>query len=307
LAFQNRLKKIVVAMAQVIPNAWHDPVTDVDFSFDESGRFIDSSGSGPGPGFSLSDPNLAQWLHAFVQQRLVSLGLEPFTLSDGSTVIYITPHAFDSPANLLVLVCGAGRIFPGVWSVGVCVYHGLRAGSVIPMVETALARSMSVVILNVNSAFFYWNKINHAKHVFERHIIPGNPGNVRVVAHSLGGLCILGVVREFTRWAIDHIRAIAFTDGVETQLSASGYQIRRWALAHAVNWVRSLAPTNTDLGDGPASLHRSAGTTDHALTTHAAFPYIWEFFEERGGEADAAEQFEGDENRQFVLPHCAVA
>jgi hypothetical protein len=173
------------------------------------------------------------------------------------------------------------------------------------MVEEARARAMEIAILNPNSALLYWGKIAHARHAFARHIIPGNAASVRVVAHSFGALCVLAVVREFAPWALDRVRAIAFTDGVETQVGAAGLRLRRWARAHAVNWVCSPAPANADLGDGPASRHRSAGTTDHPLTTDVAFPHIWHFFAQRG--RDDARQFVGTEDREFTLPHCAVA
>jgi hypothetical protein len=178
----------------------------------------------------------------------------------------------------------------------------------IPMVEEAQRRSMEVVILNPNSAFLYWNKVNHAKSVFEKHIIPGSGGNVWVVAHSFGGLCILGVVGQWPRWSIEHIRAIGVTDGVETQVSAAEWQINRWAHIYGVNWVSSTETVNSEMGSGPSFSHRSAGTTDHALTTGSAFQHVWEFFDSRASASRALEsEFVGGETLGFARPKCDVS
>jgi hypothetical protein len=290
-----------------VPNLWHDRGTNTDFTFDESDQFVDSNGHGPGPGFSLSSSALSDWLHSFVQQRLVSLGLERKTLPGGSTFIYSTPAAFDSPGDLLVLICGHGRIMPGLWSVGVCIYRGLAAGSVLPMVAQARRRQMEIAVLNPNSAFWHPGKAAHIRRVFELLIIPSAPTRVWIVAHSFGGV-VLDVLRGWPTWTIAHVKAIAMTDGFETAVAAPGFQINRWCHEHAINWVCSAADVNTQLPDGPSTRHRSAGTQDHPLSTHMAFEYIWEFFDERAsvqGESEA--DYVGQERVPFTMPLCNVA
>jgi hypothetical protein len=290
-----------------VPNLWHDKGTDADFTFNESGEFVDSTGRAPGPGFSLSDRELVDWLHSFVQQRLTSLGLERRTLPDGSAFIYSTPWAFDSARDLLVLICGDGRIMPGLWSIGVCVYKGLAAGSVLPMIDQARRRNMEIAILNPNSAFWHAGKVAHIRRVFESLIIPAAPARVWIIGHSFGGV-VLDVLRRTPAWTIEHVKAIAMTDGFETAIAAAGFQINRWCHEHAINWVCSTADVNSDLPNGPSARHRSAGTRDHPLTTHMAFEYIWQFFDERArvlGESEA--DYVGEERVPFTLPRCCVA
>lgn len=281
--------------------------TGNQYHFDDSGTFVDSEGKKPSSDFNLKDPKLAEWLHNHVQQILIdSFGLQRFTTRTGRE-IFITPNALSSPERLLVLICGSGRIYAGLWSVGVCIYHGLRAGSVIPMLEKARERQMEVIILNPNTeSWGMFGNVGHAQSIFSDHVIPSNPKNVWVVAHSLGGEAALRVISSFPEWSISHIRAIALTDGVETRVSASGWQINRWSHEHVINWVcDDKAEPNSVIGAGGSAIHRSAGTRDHPLTTFAAFEYIWQFFDNSDSECNV-DDFKGDEKIPFSFPHCEV-
>jgi hypothetical protein len=130
---------------------WFDPGTRTLLSFNDDDMFVDATGKGPQKGFK-NDDRFADWLHAFVERRLEAAGLDriPIPNKSGGAPIYCTSNALNSPDRLLVLICGAGRIHVGVWSVGVCAYHGLRAGTVFPCLAEARRRGMEVIVLNPN-------------------------------------------------------------------------------------------------------------------------------------------------------------
>ena len=114
-------------------------------------------------GFKNSD-KCGYWLHAYIQQRLIEEGLVVQKVGNGVPIFH-TPNAYNSPKKLLVLICGSGRIMAGLWSVGVCAYAGLKAGSVLPCLEEARKRNMEVIILNPN---YEKSTYKHAEEVFHK-------------------------------------------------------------------------------------------------------------------------------------------
>jgi len=61
-------------------------------------------------------------------------------------------------------------------------------------------------------------------------------------------------------------------------------QLQKWSFDHCINWVCSEVDVDEELPKGSGSLHRSAGTKDHPLSTGKAYPYIWKFFDDRGAD-----------------------
>lgn len=290
-------------------------VSGKQYSFDENGRFVDVEGNDPPPDFDHRRKDLASWVHEVVQQKMVELGLEEFTIPDSEGAIYITKNAFNSPSKLLVLVCGSGRVMPGVWSVGLCVYRGLKVGSVLPMIAKAAERNMEIVVLNPNKGMFgIFEHSAHVRHVFEEHIIPATPEHVYVVAHSMGGEAISEVMRNFPEWTIERMRAVALTDGVEIGVTAQGMEMERWTHAHVVNWVCGVQKVNEEVGEGVVAVHRSAGTKDHAFSTFAAFEHVWSWLDEMGAAAEPehvgvedVEDYRGYEAVKLRMPRCTIA
>ena len=214
-----------------VPNSWEDPGTGATLSFNEEGMFVDSDGNKPQKGFK-NDNKFGDWLHAYVQKRLLEKGLIiSYVGGKGGAPIFHTPNAFNQPKKLLVLCCGAGRIHAGIWSVGVCAYHGLSNGSVLPCIEDAEKRGMEVVILNPNDnrskiiSSRYpksFGMVAHALCAYEDFIIPGQPEHVYIICHSMGGECTLSAIEKWPEWSINHIEAVAMTDAVEYQIYAEG-------------------------------------------------------------------------------------
>jgi hypothetical protein len=286
---------------------WTDPGTGATLAFNSEGKFVDDSGNGPRKGFK-NDDRFGDWLHAYVARQLEGRGLQKLLVPDkpGGAPIYYTPNALSKPDRLLVLICGAGRIHVGLWSVGVCAYHGLPAGSVLPMLDEAERRGMEVVILNPNhpgSALidsYEFGMIRHTLFVFENYIIDGSP-NVFIVGHSMGGECTTSVMSAFPDWVLSNVVAIALTDGFPGLVPRD--DVRQWSFDHCVNWVQSDEVVNQSLEDADICTQRSAGTKDHPLTTSKAFPFIWEFFDQLATARYGTPFGEGGEEQQLPVTH----
>ena len=289
-------------------NFWFDQTTKQKLHFDDSGKFVDEEGNGPQKGFKLSD-EFSDWIHSFVVKKMLESGLKEIKHPENGAPIYASPNAFNSPKKLLVVIQGTGRVRAGVWSVGVCAYAGLDAGSALSAIREANQRNMEIVILNPNDernkVFSQRYKTNigmvrHTLAIFEDLIIPANPENIFILCHSMGGECTVSVIKKFPEWSIEHIRAIAMTDACESRVTVDGLKMRQWCLDHNSNWICSTESPNTSLRDGIASKHFSAGTKDHPLSTSKAWPFIWAFFDNKGAASDQFEvvdisQYQGEE------------
>jgi hypothetical protein len=271
---------------------WLDQGNNIVYSFGDDGMFVDADGKGPQKGF-LNNDTFSDWLHAYVEDRLQQAGLVKVLIPDDpkGAPIYHTPGALDAPDDLLILICGSGRIHVGVWSVGVCAYHGLAAGTVLPCLEEAQRRNMAVIILNPNHEGAEllpreyqvdFGMVNHTLYVFDQLLVNKNDAKrVFIIAHSMGAECTSFMINSFPEWAVEKVVAIALTDGFPDALKTQ--DLRTWCLDRTINWVRSEEELNAPLEDGPMFRTRSAGTTDHPLTTHKAFPFIWVFFDHMAG------------------------
>ena len=182
---------------------------------------VDSDGNVPPNGIHKND-SFVDWLHSYVQQQLIEKGLIIHYVGD-NVPIFHTPGALNCAKKLLILVCGSGRIMAGLWSVGVCTYRGLRAGSVLPCIEEARKRDMEVIILNPNHPKAA-KRYKHSEIVFSEMIIPSNPSRVWIIAHSMGACTTCNSISSNPEWCIQHIAAFAFTDGCEKLIRESNHK-----------------------------------------------------------------------------------
>lgn len=281
-----------------------DPGTNDHFSFNEEGWFVDSQGNKPRGGVFKGTNVYSDWFHDFVERKLQSRGLIRKLVPDveGGAPIYHTPGALNNPDKLLVLICGSGRIKVGVWSVGVAAWHGLGAGSVLPMLDEAERRGMEVIVLNPNheasryiTEFKHYGMVNHTLWVFKHLILEANPQNVYIVCHSAGGGCTCSSIETFPDFFKERVRAIAMTDACTYPLRDK--ELREWCFPRCINWVQSKEELNKEIGldYSRICMMRSANTNDHPLTTHKAFPFIWEFFDEKQNEQDGKKSSSDDQ------------
>lgn len=288
-------------MTNHVENSYTDEGTGQTLYFNEEGMFVDSEGNGPQKGFK-NDNTFGDWLHSYIQQKLIEAGLIIHIIKD-NVPIFHTPNALNSAKKLLVLICGSGRIMAGLWSVGVCAYRGLKAGSVLPCIEEARKRNMEVIIFNPNHPNASSN-FKHSEDVFNELVIPSNPKRVWIIAHSMGGDSTCDIISHNPEWCIQHVSAFALTDGCEGLIHSIGFKINKWSHIKGINWIQSDEKLNEPLEDGFSTKHRSAETNDHPLTTFKAFPFIWIFFDENGANADESpplqENFVGTEKLKYI-------
>ena len=267
---------------------WHDPGTDLDLHFNEEGMFVTNENEKFPKGFK-NDNNFCDWLHEYVERRMAAKGLVMSQIPEGGSPIWYTPNAFNNPEKLMILICGAGRIHAGLFSVGVCAYHGLNMGSALPFIDYAQEHNMEVCILNPNHPGSRllgnkypdtWGCLKHSMAVFNEKIIPGGAKNCYIVAHSMGGESVCEIAKHFQEWFVSHVRATALTDACEDLVKG----IDEYLDEHMIDWVCSSEEINKELSRSRLCPHRSAGTRDHPLSTGKALPYILEFFKANGSE-----------------------
>ena len=273
-------------------DVWHDPGTGCDLHFNEEGKFVTPENEPFPKGFK-NDDHFGDWLHSYVERQMEKRGLITSKIPEGGSPIWYTPNAFNSPEKLLILICGAGRIHAGLFSVGVCAYHGLSMGSDLPWIDYALSHNMEVVILNPNhegSSLLKgqyseeWFPILHSIAVFDRLIIPGNPNKCYIVAHSMGGESVCSIGNRFQNWFYEHVQACALTDACEDIISNKEKDMNKYCDEHMIDWVCSKEEINKELPRSELCPQRSAGTLDHPLSTGLSMPYILEFFKSHGSE-----------------------
>ena len=273
---------------------WYDPGTKLTLHFNEEGMFVTDQNEKFPKGFK-NDNNFSDWLHKYVERRMAEKGLITSNYPDveGGSPIWYTPNALHNARKLLLLICGSGRIHAGLFSVGVCAYHGLAKGSCLSWIDYAKAHDMEVLILNPNH--FGYQKIttkfggygctNHCLGVIHDLVMPNNIGNVYIVAHSMGGSSACALANTFQDWFIKHVQAVALTDACESPVhNKIPYDIVSYLKTHCIDWTCSKEEINKELKPSFLCPHRSAGTTDHPLSTGQAMSYILEFFKQNGSE-----------------------
>ena len=268
---------------------FYDPNTKENWHFNEKGDFVNEQGKcrKKGSPFRCSD-DYREWVHAYVQRKLIERGLIEHKVPNtaNGAPVFVTPNARNSPENLLVLICGSGEIYAGVWSIGVCSWKGLNCGTVLPYLDEAQKRNMEVIVLNPNHSGSSeipgsgYGSVKHTKWVFENMIMPANPRNIYIIAHSAGGMCTCTALKSYPYFCKERVRAIALTDACTRDLDDT--EMSEWWRERSVNWVQSSAPLNETLGVDPSEMcmQRSAAIEKHPDTQYMAYPHIWELFDE---------------------------
>ena len=269
-------------------DTFYEPNTKQNWHFNEQGDFVNESGKRREKGSAFRCENgFREWVHAYVQRKLIERGLNEHKVPNtpNGAPVFATPGFMTSAANLLVLICGSGEIFAGLWSVGVCSWKGLH-GTVLPYLDEARKRNMEVIILNPNHPGSREipgrgpGSQRHTKWVFENMIMPARPLNVYIVAHSAGGMCTCTALRSYRYFCQEHVRAIALTDACTENVGDEEFS--EWCRERSVNWIQSSEPLNAPLGVGASGMCvlRSAAIEKHPDTQYMAYPHIWELFDE---------------------------
>lgn len=229
------------------------------------------------------------WCHG----RMLGTGMEWAGLATGGLVLRSTDAATNAK-GLLVLITGTGSVRAGVWGRGLLVALSAEHGCCLPMLRRARERGWAAVAFDPNggdAAGDGEKGFHHCVDAWHATVDAAAAARVFVVAHSLGGACLVECLDRAAPQSLRRIAAVAFTDSVH-YVSGDHLQLRSGrigaeALAvlrdRAVAWVADPAGAldvvqyefNADKGCRCVF----AGTADHAATNAAAEASIFAHFD----------------------------
>lgn len=208
--------------------------------------------------------------------------------------ILITQDFFVNP-KCLILIQGSGSVKLGQWARSVCINENLNLGSMGPYIEKAKTNNLSVIILNPNERYDFFNheKLikefdtmqNHCLYVYKNIIkINKNIKEIYIVAHSMGGECAIELLINNKEDLLNRkIKKIAFTDSAHEyeyfKLGNDGLKIF-WKISR--DYITSTKPVGTFLkshNDTTKGVNLfSSGHNRHEYTSGFAISEIFKFF-----------------------------
>lgn len=208
--------------------------------------------------------------------------------------ILITKDFYTNP-KCLILIQGSGSVKLGQWSRSVCINENLSLGTMGPYIEKAKKNNLSVIILNPNERFDFFddNKIikefytmeNHCLYVY-KNIIKRNQNikEIYIVAHSKGGECAIELLIINKEDLLNKkIKKIAFTDsshGYEYfKLGDDGLQIFRRISRDYITSTKTVGTFLKSYYDTDKGVNLfSSGHNRHEYTSGYAINEIFKFF-----------------------------
>jgi len=252
----------------------------------------------------------------YIQEKMVNeFKLQEIFLPENAspahakTNIFITPDALTNPNKLMLLIQGSGAVRPGQWARALCINDSLNQGSILPYLQKAIAARYGVIVFNPNLNRVPKNPID-ALPKYEQFFIPGKPklpefptipisendsplahtitvwdkfaskaaaSEIVIVAHSAGGACTMGLLRNREKQVLSKLKAIAFTDSVHSSSPRDPTDVQKFLKKHAVNWVQSDKPLDTPMGEGEGCKCVSAGHPKHEYTSPSAIESVFKF------------------------------
>ena len=266
-----------------------DQAKDLEFSFSPSGKFLDSKGKGfEFAVYSSQTKNQLRYekVGNAVTDHIYQVMETNFNLkrdllrnddleSDQETSFVFVSNDFQDPnKKKLILINGSGAVKAGQWARSIIINDNLYSGSMLPYIDWALKNDLEVLILNTNESGP--NKkgsrtpLEHAQTAWNKYFTNTvTEKSVFIVAHSFGGVVIQNIAEK--NYNFDQIVAkVAFTDSVHMgSIDCTEIPI--------VNWISSKKDANTFLENEHGCEMRSAGTTQHAWTSHFAMNHIFDW------------------------------
>jgi len=230
----------------------------------------------------------------------------------GCIPIFVSRDLIDNKDKLLLLIQGSGAVRPGQWARSVVINDSLEVGSMLPYVSRAQKEGFSVVIFNPNEN--YAQDENNSKTVIkgnetpEKHsqyvwknVVSQSPAKeVKIVAHSYGGISTLSILSNFGKEFKERVKRIAFTDAVHSVIGLSASN-KTWLKQNAINWVTSNKPLDSEekgrINSG-CPCH-SAGTTQHEYTSGISIESVFRWI--LNGEINPPEDDIPDPKRQKTI------
>ena len=260
-------------------NEYYCPGEGKKFHFNDEGFFVDENNSAEKNKFRNSDV-FSNWLHQYLQRIMEEkYGLDRVEYpKEGGSLIWMDKDFLTTDRDRLFIIQGSGRVRPGLFSIGVCAYHGLEKGSVFPFLEFARSNNISSCVLNPNcdKGLKLLNGQEVTADIFNK--IKDKGGSVFIIAHSMGGIHTEPFLED-PSWFISKVKAVALTDALEPATRSLTKEQAEIVRTRVINWLCSEDPLDTPISnDSTCFQHRSAGTRDHPLSTGIALQSILEFF-----------------------------
>lgn len=237
--------------------------------------------------------------------------------------IFLTPDALTNENKLMLLIQGSGAVRAGQWARALCINDSLETGAILGYLDKAEKAGYGVIVFNPNlnsvdadpladrpSAEVLRtpgrpprrnhnlikipgnsDPLAHTIHVWDHVAKQAKARDIVIVAHSAGGWCTLGLLRERPE-VMTRLRAIGFTDAVHSVLPSDPPVVRKAITELAQNWVQSDDPLDTPArgykapsGSGCPCV--SAGHPKHENTSASAIESVFKFLHDKVDGPDA--------------------
>ncbi|XP_067633433.1 FAM172 family protein homolog CG10038 [Eurosta solidaginis] len=277
------------------------------FNADGQLRKIDEATGEPGNEpfhFTISDDHaknqehydkLAEQIPDIVYDLLEQNGLRRVYVPDDvpqeqATFIFTKPAKLVEPKKLMVLIHGSGYVRAGQWARSLIINNSLEHGTQLPYIVRAESLGYDILVTNTNDNYRMIDGVNkpiprlgsasqHARYVFEKHVIGCNPESVAIVAHSYGGAIAMDLANQFKDFFEKKVFAIALTDSAHFQIPVAA---KKLVLDIACNWVSNAAPLDHEMYSGEGEMYSvSAGHKKHEWTSYSAFESVFRFVEDK--------------------------
>ncbi|TNV77681.1 hypothetical protein FGO68_gene17253 [Halteria grandinella] len=196
----------------------------------------------------------------------------------------VEQQAPEERRNALILIQGSGKVRPGLWSRSACINHSFELGSMLPLIDRAQKKNVSVIVLNPNFTNQEQRELrvsakgsyDHSLYVWEKFIAPSKFNKFYIVAHSAGGGSLARIQEYYPEDFYIRVASVALTDSWTIDkhiLRDQGTEKWMQDQRKFVHYVASNKPLGTDVGFG-VCIEKSAGHNQHEYTTGTALPEI---------------------------------
>lgn len=243
----------------------------------KKGRLVRKSCTSKGFIFTTQEEydKISAALNDEIQRRMKEeLGLEEHWLPDQryegtGCNVFATPKILESTAPLLVLICGKGPIYAGLWAPSLSINDDLDTGSMLPDIRRAQSLGWSVLVMNPNKRLidpasmkkkegesedeeeedeiFYYgedgetevfdpfyddNEFFRAEFAWRKFVVPSKAQSILVMGHSYAGSVVTSLFEldGVAAKILPRVGAIALADSSHDSLP-HGEEARKMFLA----------------------------------------------------------------------------
>lgn len=199
---------------------------------------------------------------------------------------FAKPEAANGSKTALVLIQGTGAVRAGIWARSAAINDNFALGTMLPQVAWAVQeKNYAVLVMNPNhgvdpKAKDKFTPMNeHCSYLWKSYVEPSGFKDVLIIAHSMGGKCLVEIQKKFAATFYHQVSRVALTDSMVISKKDIGakeasfvdnnflhYQASEYELGHAIpDEMRRSYPT---------CKHVSAGHSKHEYTTGTSWPMI---------------------------------